>query len=81
MEGFQTAQDVEKLLLVRGKTDVAEQGSEYRPTAYFTCQEVAFLATAFGPDYLDKEVTQNSFLEAFRVGSLEAQADYATQLR
>jgi hypothetical protein len=35
---------------------------------YMTCVEPAFLSTAFGPDYLDGDVAQEHFLEAFRVG-------------
>ncbi len=34
------------------------------------CSEAAFLATAFGPDFLDKEITLEQFLEAFQVGNI-----------
>ena len=33
------------------------------------CSEAAFLAQAFGEDFLDKEITLEQFLEAFQVGN------------
>ena len=37
------------------------------------CSEAAYLATAFGPEYLDQEIGLEQFLEAFQVGSLAPQ--------
>lgn len=37
------------------------------------CSEAAYLATAFGPKYLDQEIGLEQFLEAFQVGSLAPQ--------
>jgi hypothetical protein len=32
-----------------------------------SCEEAAFLSTAFGPDFLDKAVTRGKFIGAFQM--------------
>ena len=46
----------------------------FRPNISMTCEEVAFLSTAFGPDFLDKTVTRDQFLGAFTVSAPDRQA-------
>jgi hypothetical protein len=60
---------IDELLLMREQT--VEPG--HQPTIYMTCVEPAFLSTAFGPDTLNRDVSQEQFLEAFRVGGPAAQ--------
>ena len=47
----------------------AERELQFRPATFRTCIESAFLSTAFGPDFLDREVTRDQFLVAFDVAS------------
>jgi hypothetical protein len=51
-----------------GKKNPAAAGaSAFKPTQYMTCVESSFLSTAFGPEYLNKDVSQDHFLDAFRL--------------
>lgn len=64
-----TRQQIENLLFRRQD----EQTEDHRPGIYMTCMETTFLSTAFGPDYLEGDVGQEIFMEAFRVGGPAAQ--------
>lgn len=47
------------------------KGNDLRVVSAACCSEAAFLATAFGPNYLDKEITLEQFLGAFQVGNIK----------
>jgi hypothetical protein len=53
--------------------DIFTGGQEARVMSAACCSEAAYLATAFGPDFLDKEIGLEQFLDAFQVGTLEPQ--------
>ena len=44
---------------------------DFRIASAACCSEASYLATAFGPDFLDKEITLEQFLEAFQVDTIE----------
>ena len=50
------------------------ENSKSQPKLNRICIEAAFLSTAFGPDFLDKEVTRNQFLAALRLGQPQSDA-------
>jgi hypothetical protein len=48
-------------------TTLTDDLVEFRVLSAMCCSEATFLASAFGPDFLDGKVTMEQFLEAFRV--------------
>lgn len=52
-------------------TEGKESFEDLRVASAACCAEASYLATAFGPDFLEKEITLEQFLEAFQVGEVQ----------